>query len=225
MKFTEAQLEQAIIELLGEQGYPYVPGADIARGPEEVLVKDDLRAYLQARYASNGITDGEIDFIVNKVERLPTSDLYGSNRAFMKLVSDGFLLKREDRSQKDLFIHLIDYSPADRNVYKVVNQLEIEGFEKLIPLAKAVKDVVDDKTKYTGWDNREDIKAELKVDLIMLMAEYGYPPITHDDVYREIFEQAQNVNYSPVNERDCASILFKREDIEDWISKQKKRVG
>jgi DNA polymerase-3 subunit alpha len=28
----------------------------------------------------------------------------------MKIVSDGFILKREDRSQKDLYIQLIDYS-------------------------------------------------------------------------------------------------------------------
>lgn len=133
MKFTEAQLEEAIIELLGEQGYPHVLGEDIGRGPEEVLIKDDLREYLQKRYVGDGITDGEIEFIVNKIERLPASDLYGSNKAFMKLVSDGFLLKREDRSRKDLFIHLIDYSAADRNVYKIVNQLEIVGFEKRIP--------------------------------------------------------------------------------------------
>lgn len=133
MKFTEAQLEEAIIELLGAQGYPHVLGENIVRGPEEVLIKDDLREYLQARYAADGITDGEIEFIVNKIERLPASDLYGSNKAFMKLVSDGLLLKREDRNQKDLFIQLIDYSPADRNVYKVVNQLEIVGFDKRIP--------------------------------------------------------------------------------------------
>ena len=133
MKFTEAQLEEAIIELLAVQGYPHVLGGSIQRGPEEVLIKDDLRTYLQERYAGNGITDDEIEFIVNKVERLPASDLYGSNKAFMKMVSDGFLLKRDDRSQKDLFIHLIDYSHADRNLYKIVNQLEIVGFEKRIP--------------------------------------------------------------------------------------------
>ena len=131
--FSEAQLEEAIIELLGEQGYPHVLGESIERGPEEVLIKDDLRENLRERYAGDGIADGEIEFIVNKIERLPASDLYGSNRAFMKMVSDGFLLKREDRSQKDLFIHLIDYSPADRNIYKIVNQLEIVGFEKRIP--------------------------------------------------------------------------------------------
>ena len=51
----------------------------------------------------------------------------------MKLVSDGFLLKREDRSDKDLFIHLIDYSPNDQNIYKMVNQLQIQGSEKRIP--------------------------------------------------------------------------------------------
>ncbi len=27
----------------------------------------------------------------------------------MKLVADGFLLKREDRNQKDLYVQLIDY--------------------------------------------------------------------------------------------------------------------
>ncbi len=133
MKFTEAQLEEAIIELLGKQGYPHVLGETIERSPEEVLIKDDLREHLRTRYAVDGITEGEIEFIVHKIERLPASDLYGSNKAFMKMVSDGFLLKREDRSQKDLFIHLIDYSPADRNVYKIVNQLEIVGFEKRIP--------------------------------------------------------------------------------------------
>ncbi|WAC03369.1 DUF3387 domain-containing protein [Lacinutrix neustonica] len=42
---------------------------------------------------------------------------------------------------------------------------------KLIPLAKEVKKVVDDKAKYTDLNQRDDIKAELKVDLIILLAE------------------------------------------------------
>ncbi len=133
MKFTEAQLESAIIELLEEQGYPYVPGDEIERAPDAVLIEEDLRAYLHGRYGAAGITEGEIDLIVGRIERLPATDLYESNKAFMKLVSDGFLLKREDRGEKDLFIQLIDYSPADRNLYKMVNQLEVVGFEKRIP--------------------------------------------------------------------------------------------
>jgi type I restriction enzyme R subunit len=64
--------------------------------------------------------------------------------------------------------------------------------DKLINLAKEVKTVVDDKAKYTDWNARADIKAELKVDLIILLAENGYPPVDRDEVYKEIFEQAEN---------------------------------
>ncbi|MFT5606961.1 MAG: type I restriction enzyme R subunit [Parvicella sp.] len=59
--------------------------------------------------------------------------------------------------------------------------------DKLINLAKEVKVVVDDKAKYTDWSQRADIKAELKVDLIILLADNGYPPVDRDEVYKEIF--------------------------------------
>lgn len=64
--------------------------------------------------------------------------------------------------------------------------------DKLIILSRAVKEVVDDKAKYTDWSRRDDIKAELKADLIILLAEHGYPPVDRDEVYKEIFEQAEN---------------------------------
>ena len=64
--------------------------------------------------------------------------------------------------------------------------------DKLIELAKAVKVIVDDKAKYTDWSQRGDIKAELKVDLILVLADHGYPPVDRDEVYKEIYEQAEN---------------------------------
>jgi type I restriction enzyme R subunit len=64
--------------------------------------------------------------------------------------------------------------------------------DKLLKLAKEVKKVVDDKAQYTDWSQRDDIKAALKVDLIILLAENGYPPVDKDEVYKEIFEQAEN---------------------------------
>ena len=64
--------------------------------------------------------------------------------------------------------------------------------DKLIVLAREVKKVVDDKARYTDWNQRDDIKAELKADLIILLAEHGYPPVTRDEVFKEIFEQAEN---------------------------------
>ncbi|MBE9202871.1 type I restriction endonuclease subunit R [Synechocystis salina LEGE 06099] len=159
-QFTEAQLEQAIIALLEAQGYPHYRGDTLDRAPSEVLLVDDLRAYLASRYSADGITPNEIESIVRKLQAYPAADLYDANKAIHKLVADGFLLKREDRNKKDLYIQLIDYSglPLQRppkadqvetidggraaepstpynvgNRYRLVNQLEIEGTEKRIP--------------------------------------------------------------------------------------------
>lgn len=65
-------------------------------------------------------------------------------------------------------------------------------------MTEAVKDgitvklIVDDKAKYTDWSTRDDIKANLQVDLILLLDEFDYPPVTIDDVYKEVLEQAEN---------------------------------
>ncbi|SDF26823.1 type I restriction enzyme endonuclease domain-containing protein [Cellulophaga baltica] len=59
-------------------------------------------------------------------------------------------------------------------------------------LAQKVKLVVGEKAKYTDRSNSEDIKAELKVDLIIFFAESGYPLVDRDEIYKEIFEQAEN---------------------------------
>lgn len=157
MKFTEAKLELAIIDLLGERGYPHVPGEMIEREPQEVLIKADLQAFLERRYAGDGITAGEIGAVIHRLENYSAADLYESNKAIMKLVSDGFFLKREDQGQTDLYVQLIDYSDlvafrqpqagevplivaeektgyeTSGNIFKLVNQLEVDGYENRIP--------------------------------------------------------------------------------------------
>lgn len=64
--------------------------------------------------------------------------------------------------------------------------------EKMIDLSKRIKKIVDDRSKYTDWSTRDDIKADLQVDLILVLDEFGYPPVTNDDVYKEVLEQAEN---------------------------------
>ena len=38
----------------------------------------------------------------------------------------------------------------------------------------------------------EDIKASMKVAIILTLAKEKYPPYTKDEVFKEIFEQAEN---------------------------------
>lgn len=122
MKFTEAKLEQAVVELLGEQGYPHLLGGELSRNNSDVLIKDDLRAFLTKRYAKNNITAGEVDSIIAKLEKLPASDLYESNKTFCKWLSDGFLLSRErgmvagSAAQKDLYVQLLDYDNVEQGI-------------------------------------------------------------------------------------------------------------
>ena len=138
MKFTEDRLEQAIIELLAAEGYPHTFGEALDRNPDDVLIKSDLRQFLTTRYQADLITEYEIESIIHKLEYLPASDLYDTNKAIMKFIADGFFLKRDDYTQKDLYIQLIDYdaiggSAIDTNCYRIVSQMDIQGFERRIP--------------------------------------------------------------------------------------------
>lgn len=156
MKFTEEKLEHAFIELLSNEGYPHVYGETIDRDFDEVIIEEDLTLFLLNKYQAQNLTPSEAKSIVLQLKTLPASDLYETNKTIMRWLSDGFILKREDRSQKDIQIELIDFSGlgpeidstnsdelqanqnkakfhADHNIYKFVNQLEIIGNEKRIP--------------------------------------------------------------------------------------------
>jgi len=50
----------------------------------------------------------------------------------------------------------------------------------------------DGQSRFPDWNKRDDIKSALKVGLILLLDEFGYPPVERDEVYVEIFEQAEN---------------------------------
>ncbi len=159
MKFTEEKLERAFTELLAQEGFPHYVGASLVakRKPDEVMIEEDLQTFLLTQYAHHRITVNEVKSIVLQLKSLPASDLFESNKTFLRMLSDGFILKREDRNQKDIYIQLINYAglnkhrqpeadqlisiaaepevpySADTNIYRFVNQLEIVGTEKRIP--------------------------------------------------------------------------------------------
>lgn len=116
-------------------------------------------------------------------------------------------VNKEKKSFKDLGI-----TYEEKAFYDILKEIAHKfGFEypedKLLTLAAAVKKMVDDKSKYTDWANRSDIKAELQMDLILILAEHGYPPVPQDEVFKEIFEQAENFKkYEHADEEDTAKV-------------------
>lgn len=124
-KFTEDQLEQAIIELFQLRGYTYVYGENIHRQYEDILLEDDLRSYLLSQYKD--LSDVELKKIIQKIALIQSSPLYAGNRETFWLVNEGFDLQRDDISKVALHIDYIDYEHPENNIFKVVNQYSVQG--------------------------------------------------------------------------------------------------
>lgn len=131
--FNEHTLEMAIMQLFEQQGYIYQNGETIHKELSEVLLLEDLRMFLMDRYANDGITPLEVERIIAKLTADNGASLYVQNAMTYRLMTEGFSIKREDASLPDLFVEVIDFDNIDRNIFKIVNQLEIKGLEKRIP--------------------------------------------------------------------------------------------
>lgn len=129
--FTESELEKAIIELFKQQGYTYLRGDEIHRPFQDVLLYDDLKAFLLSRYPD--LTQSELSKIISRLENIPSSPLYEGNRDTYRLISEGFDFVREDASKIGIHIRFIDFDNVDNNSFKVVNQFIVEDGHTRIP--------------------------------------------------------------------------------------------
>lgn len=129
--FNEHALEMAIMELFQQEDYLYTNGEQVHKEVNDVLLRDDLRIYLRSRYED--MTTLEVESAIARLTaRVGFSD-YENNVATYRLITEGFSLKREDASQPDLFVEPIDFTTESNNIFRIVNQLEIQGREKRIP--------------------------------------------------------------------------------------------
>lgn len=163
-KFTEDDLEQAIIELFKQQGYDYVLGENIHRQYEDILLMDDLTSFLSSKYSSAGLSDVEMQKIVNKLKLIPSTPLYSGNREAFWLVNEGFDLVRDDISKVALHVDYIDFDHPENNIFKVVNQYSVQGehlrrpdllvFINGIPIAicEFKTAIEEDKTIHDAWE-------------------------------------------------------------------------
>ena len=133
--FNEHALEMSIMELFQQEGYIYTNGEAVHKEVSDVLLRDDLRAYLRGRYGEAGITSLEIERAVAKLTANVGFSLYENNLHTYRLMVEGFSLKRDDSSLPDLYVEPIDFGERclSNNIFRVVNQLEINGTETRIP--------------------------------------------------------------------------------------------
>lgn len=163
-QFVEDDLEKAIIELFENQGYTYVKGDWIHRLPSDILLLDDFREYISARYGNENLSDTEIQTIINKLNLINSTPLYQGNREAFRLINDGFVLVRDDLSKVALHIDYINYEEPDKNIFKVVNQYTVLDrserrpdmliFINGIPVAifEFKSAIIEDTTVFNAWE-------------------------------------------------------------------------
>ena len=64
--------------------------------------------------------------------------------------------------------------------------------DKCLDLAKKIKDLVDDKSKFADWSTKFDIKNALNMELTLLLYRGGYPPEWDEEVFEKVLDQAEN---------------------------------
>ena len=72
--FNEHTLEMAIMELFENEGYIYTNGELIHKELCDVLLHDDMKAYLRSRYAEQEISSLEVESVISRL----TADIGGS---------------------------------------------------------------------------------------------------------------------------------------------------
>lgn len=161
-KFTEAELENAFIELFKNQGYDYLSGEQIHRRLNDILIVEDLAAYLRKKY--NDITDTEILRAISLLENISSTPLYEGNKETYKLITEGYDLQREDNSKIALHIDYIDFNETDNNIFKIVNQFSVEDIKNRRPdllvfingipvtIFEFKTAIEEDKTIYDAWE-------------------------------------------------------------------------
>ncbi len=130
MPYTEADYEQAVIQLFEEMGYTHICGYDIDRDYRCPLHMEELTAALYRLNPSmpeQGINDA-----LYKLTNFENADLVKKNAVFTDYLQNGVEVRYFDNGEeRSGLVYLADFENADNNTFTVANQWTfIENDEK-----------------------------------------------------------------------------------------------
>lgn len=120
-KFYESDYEEALVDLLERQGWIYTFGGEIAQNNQDILLTDDLTAYLKNRY--NELSDLDVSEVINHLRYTSGQTHFELLRNTYYLIRDGYRYTRNSDG-KIFDIEYIDFE-SENNIYRCVNQFEV----------------------------------------------------------------------------------------------------
>lgn len=124
MKFYESEYEQALIDLLQQEGWEYTHGGSIRRNNRDILLSRDLRQYLHERYPS--LETNDLDEIISHLQFIGGETHFDMLRNTYRLIRDGYRYTRHSDGVT-FDIDYIDFDTPTDNCFRCVNQYEV-GF-------------------------------------------------------------------------------------------------
>lgn len=126
-KFYESDYEEALIDLLKDQGWQYTCGYDIQRNNREALLVEDTKAYLLSKYSD--LTNEDVEEIINHLRHISGQTHFERLRNTFCLIRDGYRYIRHSDG-KFFDIEYIDFNKptldkSGPNIYHCVNQFEV----------------------------------------------------------------------------------------------------
>lgn len=128
-KYYENDFELAVLELLNNQGYDYVCGYDIHRQISEIIIEDDFKKYIIDKYSD--LTEEEYFRVKNNIAIISSGNLYRSFRETYSRIIMGLDIVRQGK--ETIHIDYIDFEHKENNIFKVVNQYEVEEYHNRRP--------------------------------------------------------------------------------------------
>lgn len=121
MAYTEANYENAVIQLIEQLGYTHVYGPDVVRDYTDPLYSEVLEGALIA--VNPGIPQAAINEALFKLRNIENGKLEQRNIIFTDYLQNGIEVAYfHNGEQKYERVHLIDYAHIDRNSFIVANQ-------------------------------------------------------------------------------------------------------
>ena len=121
MAYTEANYENAVIQLIEQLGYTHVYGPDVVRDYTDPLYSEVLEGSLIA--VNPDVPQAAINEALFKLRKIENGKLEQRNIIFTDYLQNGIEVAYfHNGEQKYERVHLIDYAHIDRNSFVVANQ-------------------------------------------------------------------------------------------------------
>lgn len=126
--YTEkGTVQAALVQLLVEAGWTYIPGKDLPRTTSQVFIEADLRAAIEdLNPALVGRTDAVLGDLRREALAAADEGLMAANQAFTRLLRGGGTVTMPDTNHDEPY-EVFDYAHPERNSFIVSDEVTYQG--------------------------------------------------------------------------------------------------